>query len=51
MEKKIVKKKLALSKETIARLETGDLVKVVGGHSSHIDISYCYCTPNCPQEH
>ena len=51
MEKKVVKKKLALCKETIVRLEASDLAKVAGGHLSQIDFSYCYCTPNCPQEH
>ncbi len=51
MEKKVVRKKLALCKETIAHLEAGDLARVVGGHLSQIDISYCYCTENCPKEH
>jgi len=51
MKKKVIKKKLTLSKETIARLETGDLAKVVGGYLSEINVSFCFCTPNCVQEH
>ena len=51
MEKKVIKKKLALCKETVAHLEAGDLAKAVGGFLSEIDFSYCYCSENCPKEH
>jgi hypothetical protein len=49
--KKIVKKKLSLSKETITSLASGELSKAGGGILSQIDFSYCYCTDNCPAWH
>jgi len=39
--KKVIKRKLALSKETVTCLEASDLVKVGGGTSWTADLAQC----------